>query len=359
MAKIAKNNGFHKVACEPVNIPISPKKRKSLDTLGQLRTNTKKTTTNASNEIGKLTPQTLLSDKKSLIKRARRKYFTRSFILKLVDCANRRSDYTMAKSYWRSYHCCDTVFLDTSGKLTTSYCKCRWCLVCASIRTAVYINKYSSILDSWDDSQFLTLTDVNCRESQLPVVVDNMLSTLRLIFENHRKRRSRNKTDVILVGIRKLECTYNPIKDTYNPHFHIITKDKVTAQIIMSAWLDRQKSASPLAQDIRKTVKGSSAELLKYETKVIYDVGSGRRIYPRSLDWIYSCVKGRRTVSTFGFKSPSVDNILDSSSIALIQDYGKWSHENTDWIMSNGDLLTGYVPSKGTTDLIKKSILPF
>lgn len=367
MTKIQNNSHFINGSESPKKALKRSKKKKSLDTLAQNRTDLSNLS-NASNkiggitdnEIGNLVSNTFISDKKTLVKRARRKYFTRSMILKLVDAANRRKDIDMAKAYWRAYHCANVVYIDALGKGTSTYCKCRWCLVCASIRTAVHINRYVEYVDSWTDSKFLTLTNVTCKDSQLEVTIENMISFFSSTLEKYRVRRFRGTTDHKLVGIRKLECTYNPKTDKYHPHFHIITKDKLTADILLSEWMDKHKTAKISAQDIRNTNDGSKMELLKYETKVLYSVGDGRRIYPRSLDWIYKCIKGKHTLSKFGFFLKSSDYVDDPTVRAMIVDHAKWNQGKSDWILYSDDsALSGYIPCNGTVDLLNKSIIPF
>lgn len=74
-----------------------------------------------------------------------------------------------------------------------------------------------------------------------------------------------------LVGVRSLECNFNPLKQTYNPHFHIITKDKETAEVLLKEWLKlwTPNFALKYGQDLRRVYNLESGliEIIKYGSK--------------------------------------------------------------------------------------------
>ncbi|TWP27880.1 hypothetical protein ETU08_09155, partial [Apibacter muscae] len=49
-----------------------------------------------------------------------------------------------------------------------------------------------------------------------------MYRAFSLILNRYKKRYQRGKA-IQLIGIKSLECNFNPQRKTYNPHFHIIT----------------------------------------------------------------------------------------------------------------------------------------
>ena len=65
---------------------------------------------------------------KTLKKRAISKYYTNEILYPLIDLKNECED-----SYWNTYHCVKTLHQDTEGKVTSKYCKNRWCIVCNRI----------------------------------------------------------------------------------------------------------------------------------------------------------------------------------------------------------------------------------
>ena len=54
---------------------------------------------------------------------------------------------SLKKSYQNSINCA-SILLPKEDKLTTHYCKNRWCPVCQSIRIAVLIKAYKSMTDA-------------------------------------------------------------------------------------------------------------------------------------------------------------------------------------------------------------------
>ena len=101
-----------------------------LDTLAQL----------TSKEDFALQSRVEYTDKKTLVKKARRKFFTSNLSLRLVDATKENVKSKLQKSYWNSYHCNAQLIYRNDGKVTGKYCKCRWCMTCNAIRTARSIN---------------------------------------------------------------------------------------------------------------------------------------------------------------------------------------------------------------------------
>lgn len=292
-----------------------------------------------------------MDDKAILFKKARKKYFTNSTTNHL-----RKLNSPLKKGYISSYYCAGTL-TQSGNKITTTYCKNRWCMVCNSIKTAQTTAKYEDELFSWgDDKYFVTLTIPNVKDDVLRITLMKMQKNFSNIL---RVLRERKKIDV--KGIRKLECTYNPYRDDYHPHFHCIVKSKASAELIRSEWLKRYPEAELFCQDVRQCDEKSMKELFKYFTKIIsdkksksnkeYSIEEKKKIYPNALDNIFQAIYGMRTFQNFGFKSKNIDKnegetietIEISEEIQLFQ----WENELTDWLnMNTGELLTGYVPSE-------------
>lgn len=294
-----------------------------------------------------------LDDRSTLLKRARRKYFSSKLIPLLADAASARNDYKLKKSYWSTWHCCRDLFVRVDGKVVSPcYCKQRWCLVCASIRTASHINRYSPIIESWGGKQFVTLTEVNCVKDMLPNRIEAMSSILKTIVVNQKRRHQRSTSNWKIVGFRKFECTYNARSNTYNPHFHMIVETEQMAKYLVDEWLLRNPLAGSKGQDRRFTTPGTEKELFKYEAKIITSSSNGNRsIHAESLDWIYHCIRGKRTFSGIGIKV-SNDFIDDNDKGLYVPLLSTYSWEGNDWVDNNsGELLTGYIPSKGVDDL--------
>lgn len=317
----------------------------SLDTLAQLGTET-------INPLI-LSPLTDVRNSSALVKRARAKYMTRAVVVRLASL-----DSPLSKAYWNSFHCCSTL-VKTGDKIAGKYCKNRWCLVCNRIRTARLIQSYQPVLSSWPEKQFLTLTVPNVKAADLPAEIERMHSTLKTILEMFKKQHQRNKY-LKIIGVRKFECTYNPTRDDFHPHFHIIVDSLGAASCIQSEWLRRFPDCSSKAQDIRPALDNDCLELFKYFTKIITKSksdGSTNPINPESLDIIMQAILGIRTFQPFGFKLPAAaeqDEPVDSATVETVLDEiaYQWYQDFHDWISTDGDCLSGYTASEKMTELV-------
>lgn len=341
----------------------SDKKGVSLDTLAQLGTSCANDA--KKDEEIKLVPCTHEDDKETLQKRAYRKYISHALSLRLVDASKINPKSTLKKSYFNSYHCCSTIAIHSSGKVKGNYCKTRWCMVCNSIRTAVLIHKYMPIVEQWDDKYFVTLTLKNIKERDLRPTINQMQKTINGIKNTVRQRYKRGKGERFL-GLRKLECTYNPNTDEYHPHFHFIINGSDNANELFYKWIDKTATAKYKGQDIKQADDNSTKELFKYFTKVTTPIKNKKgeiidhKIYADAMDVIFNSIKGLRTFQYFGFKQNKVkaeDFVPLEMDGDPIVSSAKWVQELADWAEDNGELLSGYILKKETQKLVKNKII--
>jgi hypothetical protein len=286
--------------------------------------------------------------KKPLTKRARRKYLTRAISTALAEYA-KTSGSPLQKSYRNSVYCCEFIG-QRDGKLKpgNGYCGNRWCLVCASIRTARAWDAHKPTIDRWRHPQFVTLTIPNVTAAELPRAIAGMLAV------SVKVKDSLLKTDrVPLVALRKLECTYNRERDDYHPHLHYIVESRQMARLLVARWLDHYPAAVDRAQDIRAASKGTVAEMFKYFTKL---VTKAKMMPAAALDTIFRAMKGRRVFQSVGYIIESDDD--DESAIELETGTNaptrrdesidwEWCQSLADWVdLSTGDTLTGYEPAE-------------
>ena len=289
----------------------------------------------------------------TLLKRARAKYLTNAIVFRLADL-----DSPLNKAYWNSFHCASSLVLE-DGKLTGRYCKNRWCMVCNRIRTAQLIHTYSPVLDEWTHKHFLTLTVPNVKAHELGLTIKIMNNAFRQIQNNLKKRTSRAVSLFPKIkGFRKLECTYNPVRDDYHPHFHIILDSEFGAIDIKEMWLKKFPICADIAQHISRADDNTCIELFKYFTKVLTKTTNEKNekkysICPQVLDTIFKSIKGIRTFQTFGFTleksdEPEIENIEKDEKMVAFLDrtvYG-WLQEFSDWVdVKTGEVLTGYEPT--------------
>lgn len=295
-----------------------------------------------------------LNKKEALKGRAKRKTITQIMMLNLITIAQENGEPELEKSYWNTYYCQQKIFT-ANGKLYGKYCKNRFCTLCCSIRKAEIINRYYPVMKDWKEPYFLTLTVKSCKAHQLKGYINSMLQTFQKIVEKHRKRYQRGK-GLKLVGVKSLECNFNPNKKWYNPHFHIITKEKWMAEVILEEWLSRSKKGYTLkwSQNLQKVknLESGLIEIIKYGSKIFTEPDlknrqketDTARIYLKALDTILMAMKGKRIFDRFGFNLPK-NNKPKRIPAKLLADYKEWNFDmdKADWIATDdNDTLTDH-----------------
>lgn len=313
----------------------------------------------------------------SLENRAKRKLLTRNMILALIDVLKEKGEFEREQAYWNAYHCLSNV-ITSEGKMYGRYCKNRFCTICSAIRKADTINRYYPTISQWPDVHFVTLTVKACTEEKLNIWIDKMLRAFEFILNRCKKRHQRGK-GIKLVGIKSLECNFNPLTKTYNPHYHIIVPNKEIAELLKKEWLIRwrpkdksvyrYKFTSPNAQDIRPVdnLELALIETIKYGSKIFTEPDLQKKskqktktspmIYARALDNILVAMKGKRIFERFGFNLPK--NTPPIANWKLVIDFENWIFSNNaaDWINPDtGEALTGYLPPLELSYLLSECI---
>lgn len=294
-------------------------------------------------------------DTTSLKSKAKRKVITQNVCLALIDVAREKGDFDMIKAYWNTYHCQQTLIC-TNDRLHGVYCRNSFCTICAGIRKAEIINHYLPVLMTWDDAYFVTLTARSVTAPKLRSRFQRMIKSLNKILARNKKRFQRGKA-IQFMGIRSLECNFNPIARTYNPHFHIIVSSREAAELLIKEWLEQctPKFALRQCQYMRK-VKDQVHDLIevvKYGSKIFTDPTMNKKdkgkippkIYVAAFHNIIKSMRGLRLFERFGFNVCSGSKAPKST---LVTDYDRlvFSPELFDWIdPESAELLSGYKPN--------------
>ena len=196
----------------------------SIYTLAQLPTNLKKG----------LTP---------LQKRARSKWFSQQIVNELQQIPG-----SPLQEYYENASKCNCLLKQNNNKITAKYCNTRVCNTCNRIRTAKLMNGYILQFSQFDRLEFTTLTRPNVKESELRNEVELIIKKASNII-----RILREKRNIDISGIRKIEITYNAITDTYHPHLHILTNGY--GKEIVELWLKQNPEANIKGQDYREATK--------------------------------------------------------------------------------------------------------
>ncbi len=295
-----------------------------------------------------------MKDKLSLEKRAKKKIIGQSMSLSLVDVAMAKNQPQRVQSYWNTYHCQSNV-TSSGGRVYGKYCKNRFCPICLGIRKAELMNKYMPIIDTWEEPYFVTLTVKSYGKRSLKKMIDGCMHAF-IQIKNAAKKRHQRGAGIKLMGIRSLECNFNPVRRTYNPHFHMIVPNKETADLLVSEWLKKwgSKYTVKWAQKASKIADNGLAltEIIKYGSKIftIPDVDKKSKkktpahVYASALDNILTAMKGRRIFDRFGFNLPPKE-IPKGGTITKLKQYDEWEFNATytDWVsVYSGELLTNY-----------------
>jgi len=305
-----------------------------------------------------------------LLNRAKRKTISRALVLSLVDVANAKGEPERAKSYWNTYYC-QSKIVSVDDKLYGDYCKNRFCTICLAIRKADIINRYYPVLKEWENPYFVTLTVKATPHTKLKKWIDAMYRAFKLIKDTCNKRYQRGK-GIKLIGIRSLECNFNPEKKTYNPHWHIIVPDKATAELLKKEWLiqwqsDKTLFTSPKAQYVRsiENLERDLIEIIKYGSKIFTEPDLKKKgnqsiasmIYANALDNIFCAMKGKRLFERFGFNLPQ--QVTKEIRFRAVSDFQEWVFmpSASDWVnKTTGETLTGYSEPPELTHLLENGI---
>ncbi len=249
-----------------------------------------------------------LGNQRFLKGKGKRKLITQKNVIGLIN-SYRENSLISLDSLWNTFHCQNHVYT-ANGRIYGTYCKNRFCTICCAIRKADIINRYLPVMQKWKQPYMVTLTVKAVPRYKLKGVMQSMISELHKIIEMQRKKHQRGK-GIKLIGIRSLESNFNPIKKTYNPHFHFIVADEEMADILIREWLKRSHNGWTNNKAQKKDPVFNNVvaliEVVKYGSKIFTEPdlrkkvkikGQGK-IYLRALSNILNAMKGLRIFERF------------------------------------------------------------
>lgn len=281
--------------------------------------------------------------KHPMYKRAGSKYVTQGIVMQLQHLNS-----PLHNAYVRTMFC-NSFLLQEGNTITAKYCNSRWCLVCNRIRTAKLINGYGAQLEELTEKRFATLT-------RRAVSAEDLPDTLRQMdFAFTKIRKKLHKAGYKLKGIRKLECEYNDIEKTYNPHYHCIFEGQMITDALIDLWLDEMgDNAQHWAQRNTPCDSGSMKEIFKYATKMA--VGSrakkGKYVPARAMDIIYRAFHKKRLIRAYGLKKKVSEDVEELES-QVVEELNAppelavcWKWEGHDWYrFGNKEPMTNFIPT--------------
>lgn len=283
----------------------------------------------------------MYKDRDTLVKRARHKYLSKGVAIGLL--AN-NPESPLKNSYYGSLLCSHNLY-QAGKRVTTSYCKQRWCAVCNRVRTAKLISGYLPVIKNMVDPYFVTLTKQTVDGEQLRDSIDLMEKTWRQILRSDANKK------IKIRGIRKAECTIRP-KSHYHYHYHVIVDGEDKAKWLINSWLSRLPGVTDSgAQYYTPANETSLKEMFKYFTKLlITDSVGNKEFYPtKRMNIIFTALKGKRTIQPFGgvsAVSEDIDSLVGQIYESLDGADKVWQWRENDWYSPDGEKLTGYEPSE-------------
>jgi hypothetical protein len=308
-----------------------------------------------------------LTNPKAVLRWARCKLITQTTMLQLIDVAKEKGAKDRVKAYWNTYHCQNNLYT-SNGRIYASQCKNRFCTYCCGIRKAELINKYLPLLQKWQQPYFVTLTIKAVKAGQLPKMIRGLNRAIGRINAKYKKKSQRG-TGIKLMGLKSIECNFNPKNRTYNPHLHLIVPNKQIAEILVSEWLNlwTRKFTHRDAQHYREVEDKEKdlIEVIKYETKVFTEPDGKKskgkkgsaKIYIRALDNIHAAMKGLRLIDRFGFNAPKGEEIKLESR--LTDEYVQWQYDlrSRDWLSEEHEsTLTAFIPELQLETILEMNI---
>ncbi len=299
--------------------------------------------------------------------RAKRKMVGQVMAINLAAIAKKEGDEDGRQSYWNTYHCQKRLY-EFEGRYYGRYCKNRFCPLCCSIRKARIINEYMPVIRQWENPYFVTLTVKAHPAKDLPRLCKKLLKAFQLITQKYRKRAQRG-IGPKLIGVRSLECNFNPVRKTYNPHLHIIVATREMADILVGEWkaLWGKKLTYWKCMHMRpvKDLERDLIETAKYGTKIFTDPDiqerstskTSRKVYAAAFRNIIKAFKGSRIFDRFGFNLPPSPKIAQGAR--MVTEYKEWEYlsEFFDWHHVENELvLTGHHPTPELNNLLRYEI---
>jgi hypothetical protein len=299
---------------------------------------------------------TPLNNPKAVQRRAKTKAISQALNRALIEVAKEVGNKSMEKAYRNAWYC-QSVILTANNRMYAPLCKQRSCTFCAGVRKAELINKYYPTIKHWRHVYFLTLTTPSVKAADIKKTFKKMHLIIRTLNAKYRKRVQRGTGNMVM-GIRTLECNFNPTARTYNPHFHLLVNGEAAAELLRLEWMEAWKPTylNPEAQfskRIRKTER-DLVEVIKYGAKIFTEPGKTKEekkrrkgesvIYARALHNIYSAMKGERLFDRFGFDLPK-NAPRRESKLTEVEKVDAWKYKSRyrDWLHpEHKSTLTGY-----------------
>ena len=216
-------------------------------------------------------------------------------------------------------HCADRLILnninDNTDKFISRYCRLRFCPQCQFRKSIKNYGQIIQVAENLDCSWLhMVLTVRNCFDNELDETIDKLFVNSTKLFKIYKK----NFKGIV----RACEVTYNSKEKTYHPHLHCliaVNKSYFTSRYyvkqatLLNSWRGLINDGNNGGLYIsRVTDKSCSvAEIAKYCLKPL-DCEIPEQEKLNVYQVIYTALKGKRLLQTFGIVSKELKKIKDS-----------------------------------------------
>lgn len=256
----------------------------------------------------------------------------------LIEVARQYNDYSAKKEFERVKNCCGVIETRSDNKILPFRCKSRVCVICNEIKAYEYFYAYLDLVYGFSNPRFLTLTSKTISSSHVSKTFKKLSDHFKLILRRGRERAKREGIEY--GGMRCFEMKFNYQSGLFNPHVHILTRNKRMAEIFIEEWLNKfGDNAKAEFQTISPVKKDdlSLKILFKYMHKGIYGFITDYNLIKLSPEMFYHTYKASKKVQlyqSFGLgKKPLQSKNMDDSDFMDL--YGFDPNSNT-WLNDNG-----------------------
>lgn len=169
---------------------------------------------------------------------AEQKYKMQHLIPALIEIAESEGNNRAKRSFKNALNCQQVLIQSDKSVYKTVSCKSRVCPICTNIKKSKNIVKYKEIIRSWEDPHLVTLTSKSVRKHFLDEEIRKTLRTFTLV-RNSLKSKYQRGLEPKFIGIKALECNFNQMTKSYNPHLHIIVPNQYMATTLLNEWMRR------------------------------------------------------------------------------------------------------------------------
>ena len=182
--------------------------------------------------------------------------------------------------HWRCEH-------DHNWAEAENSCGCRLCPHDQRRRSMTLVHRFEPFLAGRGSLRYIVFAERNC--------VDLREGIRSLFAAWDRVRRGSFWKNLVTGAIVALEITYNREQKTFHPHLNVLFEGEFIPFADLNAvWVEATRGNGHTSH-IQKADPGTTAELLKYVTKVSDLIGQ-----PAAVDHFLTATERRRFVRTYG-----------------------------------------------------------